>query len=712
MLELELDSGLPVLRSDIQLFEAPMEREGMPSWTLYDPAANKYYKIGWMEFECLGRFKHVKNVGRLIEKVNTETTLAIDLDDIKSLVFFLIFNNLVQSSGDQVAEYFESERKRKKRPWWERVLHSYLFFTLPLFKPRDFLKKTYPFVKPFFTQQFMMLVLCLLFYGIFLSIQRFDELAATFMNYFSFEGAVLFLFSTIIIKFVHEFGHAYAATKYGVPVTTIGIAFIVLYPVLYTETTNAWRMKNRRQRIFISLAGVLAELSLAAIALIMWHYLSPGPLQSLCFMVAVVSMLASIFINFNPLMRFDGYYLFSDIVGVDNLQDRSIAIMKWRLRRFLWGWDDEPPETLSRKSRNMMLSFGIAMCIYRFFLFVGIAIIVYHIFFKPLGLILMLVELAFFIGMPIFREMRVWKGRFDEIWKTGRGRITLGITSFIFVLCLLPVYNRVEIPAVLHASVYNKIYAPVPARIEEILVQSGERVEKGQILFRLSSPEVEFNIQLLEQRLSDLRNIKDSSQATLELAQKRMTLEQEITAAEKELLGYRKIHEQLIIRSNFEGVVKDVELNLQVGQWINTDLQLAYIVNHDDYKLTGYIKEKDASRLLALSSGTFYPEFSPARRYDVQFDRIDHTALDTVFWAELASPFNGSVPAELSAGQLKTLPRYTFYTVDFSFDESVSNARVPDFVARGTIVLNAVPTSLAIILIQKINNYFLQDSES
>lgn len=711
MLNLTQDDPLPALRPDMQLHEAPAEPDGAPAWTLYDPAANKYYKIGWLEFECLSRFSRCQTVSQLLKSVAKETTLEPTEENVKGMIFFLASHNLVQASGDKASAYFESERVKKVRPWWGKILHHYLFFTLPLFKPKAFLNRTFPYVSFFFTRPFMLGVLALLAYGMILSVQRLDEFSTTFMNYLNMEGAVLLLVSTIVVKIVHELAHAYAATKYGVPISVMGIAFMVLYPMLYSETTGAWKMKNRRERLYISLAGVMAELALASVALISWHFLWPGPLQSLCFMIAVVSLVASLLVNLNPLMRFDGYYVFSDIVGVDNLQDRAFSLMKWKIRQWLWGWKDEPPEHLPDHRRHLMLTFGFATCIYRFFLFLGIALLVYHIFFQPLGLVLMLVELAFFIVMPIFREMLVWWGRLPEIAASTRGKIVGACAAVFLVFLCLPVYGRVEIPAVLHAGTYKKLYAPVPAQIEDILVRSGDPIKPGQVLFRLSSPELDYNIKLVSQRLRDLKSIRDSSQATLDLAQKRLTIDEEIKATQKELAGHQAIREQLFIRAAYEGFIRDVDPSLSVGQWVNTDHLLAYVVNDKTYSLSGYVQERDAGRLHSGAEGVFYPEFSPYQRYNVVLGRIDRTSLYNIFWSELASPHNGPVPAERSNnGGLKTLPRYTFYPVDFSLKREDGSLKAPDFVARGTILVDADPGSFIGWIIRKTNSFFMQDS--
>lgn len=705
------DITLPVLRSDVQLNESSPEPEGMPTWTLYDPAANKYYKIGWMEFECLARFSKVQTGKQLVSLLKKETTLDIDYQNVDDLVQFLIKNNLVRATGEGVAEYFESHRGRTDRPLWQRMVHGYLFFTLPLFKPHKFLTRTYPYISFLFTRYFMALVALLLGFGLFLSVQRADEMLTTFMSYLSFEGVVLFVVSTILIKIVHELGHAYTATKYGVPVTTIGIAFIVMYPILYTETTNAWKLESRRDRRYIAAAGLMTEMALASVALIAWHFLSPGILQSLCFMVAVVSLIASIAINLNPLMKFDGYYLFSDTVGIDNLQDRSFAFMKWRLRRILFGWDDPAPEAVSPERRRLFTVFGTAMCIYRFFLYLGIAIMVHHIFFKPLGLILMIVELVFFIGLPIWREMKVWIERAGDVVGNWHGRIVLGLAAALFLIFLMPVNRVVEIPAVLHAESYIRLYAPIAARVDRIEVAQGDTVQKGDTMFKLSSPDLDYNISIISRRLESLQEIRLSSQADPELARKRITIDSEIEKTRKELAGYMEIKSQLEVSAPFSGELKHLDPSLHVGQWVSRDLMLGLLVDSSKVKLSGYIREQDIERLKDSGKAKFYADYSPTETFDVVLKSYDETSIEEIFWAELSSLQNGPIPSERDAGGgIRPLPRYTFYPAEFELGEGAEKNSVPDFVARGTIEISATPQNAFKSLINKGISYFVTES--
>lgn len=708
---LKEDIHLPRLRQDLQLNPAPPE-EGAPTWTLYDPSANKYFKIGWLEFECLSRMNACKMGSGLIARVRAETTLDIDEDDLNALVNFLVIHNLVRADNAFLVNYITEQAAKRDKPWWQRMVHGYLFFVIPLFKSEKFLAATYPYVSFLFTRTFFTGVLLLLGFGIYLSIPRLDELITTFMTYLNAEGVFYLLLTTIVVKVAHEFSHAYMATKYGVPVTTMGIALIVLYPVLYSETTNAWKMMDRKKRSRIAMAGVMAELTLASVALVLWHVLPPGMGQTLCFMVAVVSLVASLVVNCNPLMKFDGYYLFSDLTGFDNLQDRSFQFAKWRLRRWLWGWDDPPPEQLAEERRNILTIFGFATWVYRFFLFLGIAVLVYYIFFKPFGFILMMVEILFFIAFPILRELIVWWKERRRIVQSVRGKSLLSLIVAGVVFSLVPAQGTVEIPAVLHARDYARLFSPAAARVDEIMVSEGRRVKEGDVLFRLYAPDIDYKITRAEQRLATLLMIKEREQTQRALVNKRPTLDADIESAREELQGHKAQKARLDVRAPFDGIVRDLAPFLHADQWISPQDMLAVVVEPQVLALSGYVNERDMPRVKGKPQGWFYADYTPFSRFPVEVKKIEQADSPDIFWPSLASVFGGPLPAERARGGtgLRPLPRYPVYAAEFTLLEDDKNPGLPGFTATGTVVIDAEPVSAVSLLAQRVWSLVMRES--
>lgn len=703
------EQPLPRLRQDLQLNPGPADEDGAPTWTLYDPAANKYYKIGWLEFECVARLDECVTVPELVRRVAAETTLRPDEDQIKSLVLFLMMNNLIMAADPVVSEYIAGESDKRKPPFWKKAVHGYLYFTIPLFKPQRFLDATFPYVSFLFTRQFMTGVLLLLGAGIVMTLGRIDEFFATFMSYFTGEGMVMILITVTIMKVVHELGHAYTATKYGVPVPVMGVAMMVLYPVLYCETSNAWRMQNRKHRMYISMAGVMAEMAVASVALILWHVLPPGMGRSVAFMLAAVSLVSSLFVNLNPFMRFDGYYLMGDLTGIDNLQDRTTGYAKWRIRRILWGWDDPPPEMASPARAKFLEAFGFGLIAYRLVLYVGIALMVYHLFFKPLGLILTIIEVGFFLALPLLREVSVWWRERKRIYSSPRSALVALLLVFGTVYTLTPAQSHIEVPAMLHAQAYNRIFPTVAGQVEQIAVRQGQRVKQGDLLFRITSPSLENEIALAEIKLDAMRQIKGREEADPKLVRKWRTMDEDVAASEQAVKGLLEQRERLTVRAAYDGVIHDLDPALHVGDWINTGYMLAVLVDDTTPVLSGYVAESDHGRVATGSAGWFYPDTTPFMRYPVKLEQLADTDSTDIFWPELASVFGGPLPADMnrSAGQ-PPVSRYTLYSARFVLGDSA--ALLPGYSTRGVIRLEAAPESLLNILTKRAISVFIQES--
>jgi putative peptide zinc metalloprotease protein len=427
-------------------------------------------------------------------------------------------------------------------------------------------------------------------------------------------------------------------------------------------------------------------------------------------MVAIVSMLASLLVNLNPLMKFDGYYLFSDLVGIDNLQDRSFDFAKWRLRKFIWGWDSEKPEIADPQKQKLLIYFGFAVWIYRFFLYLGIAILVYHLFFQPLGLIFMLIELAFFIGLPVWREIKIWSENFGEIMSSFHGKLALFIFACLCLTVFLPIQRKIEIPVTLHPQDYARYYPAISAKVEEINVALGQDVKQGDLLFRLSSDELNKQIRTVQQRLNDLISIRDRSQANLELANQRSMIETEIENTREELKGLQKISDNLVVTANFDGKIKIMDPALKEGQWVNNRFMLALLANNDEQMMSGYIRETDVDKIVNMREGKFYADYSPFKTYRVRLKNIDQATASNIFWKELSSINGGAIPAEQNPdGTISTLPQFTIYPIQFSIDEPLKEDIYPDFIGRGTVVMTGQRQILANALIKKATSIFIRD---
>ena len=214
-----------------------------------------------------------------------------------------------------------------------------------------------------------------------------DAFTATLVDMLSWEGLAAYGLTLAAVKTLHEFGHGVTAKRYGCRVPTMGVAFLVLWPVAYTDTNEVWKLTRRDQRLKVAAAGIATELTIAVWAMLAWVWLPDGPLRAMAFLLATTTWVSTVLINASPFMRFDGYFLLSDFLQMPNLHARAFALARWDLRERLFALGEPAPEHFPAARRGLIL-FAWATWIYRLVLFLGIAALVYHFFIKALGIFL------------------------------------------------------------------------------------------------------------------------------------------------------------------------------------------------------------------------------------------------------------------------------------------------------------------------------------
>jgi len=309
------NESLPALRQELQILPGIREVNGLRTWLIFDPLRHQYYQIDDKSRSILMLW----NLGDASEITKRLHSDSITSDDIKSLLLFLWSNSLTLAPPNNENSYYTEHRSNKKSHWFIRLLHGYISFFVPLFRPEHFLKKTEPLSRVFFSRTWLFIVLIVAVLGIYLTSRQWDQFVHTFMHFFSWQGLLYYALALSFVKIAHELGHAYAATRYGCRVKSIGVAFIVMFPILFTDTTDSWKLTSRKKRLIIGGAGVAVELTLAAFATLIWAISADGPLRSTAFFVATTSWIMSILINTNPLMRFDGYHFLSDFLDLSVL---------------------------------------------------------------------------------------------------------------------------------------------------------------------------------------------------------------------------------------------------------------------------------------------------------------------------------------------------------------------------------------------------------
>ncbi|NIF86048.1 HlyD family efflux transporter periplasmic adaptor subunit [Comamonas sp. Tr-654] len=640
---------LTPLRQELLLHRAPDGHDGSPAWTLEDPGRNQFFEIGWADAEILARWS-LCTPSRVACAVNQDTTLKVTAEDVEALNQFLDQQGLLMSQGAQACERFKREvQARRSSNWLSWAIHHYLFFRIPLLSPDAQLERTLPAIRQIFlNKRFGFATATAALLGLFLVTRQWDAFVHTFLHFFSMEGAMIAGLTLAATKVLHEAGHAYVAKHYGCRVASMGVAFMVMWPVLYTDTSGAWRLASRRQRMAIGAAGMLTETTLAAWATLAWSFLPDGMLRSAAFMLATTTWLLTLAVNLNPLMRFDGYFLLSDALNVPNLQNRAFALGRWQLREYLFRFGDDRPEVFAPWRERVLVGYAYAVWIYRLFLFLGIALLVYHFAFKLLGIALFSIEIVFFVIRPIFTELKTWAQRLrtgDAHWNS-RSAISMALLVALLGAVVLPWRTGIQAPALGRSSEQARLLSPTGAQLERILVQPGQPVRQGQALFELNAPDLVHELQTLRRRIEILHWQRDFQAMRHETAAAVPTAQRELQAAEDRLAVLERQHSQLRLLAPFSGVLVDIANPMTEGEWLGSGEWLGTLAAPESRMVEAYVPESDLKRLKIGSPARFLPENPLLPAWHLKVAEISATATRRLRAVpELASPLGGGIAA-------------------------------------------------------------------
>lgn len=635
--------ALPALREDLTLEAAPRGQDGTPHWHLVDPVRNRYFRLGWLEFELLARWRACSGAGHLCAMVARETALAPEPDDVESLLQFLQANELLRADTGLLRAALQRMAGGRTLSRWQWLLHHYLFFRIPLVRPEAFLARTAGWVAPLFHRALPAWLALLCVVALWRILDQWPAFSQTFLYFFSWQGALWYGLALALAKVVHELAHAYTCRHYGVRVPTMGVAVMLLWPLLYTDTSEAWKLHSRRARLAIGGAGVAAELMLAVAAALAWSVLPDGALKSAAYVLAAVTWISTLAINLNPFMRFDGYYLLMDALDIPNLAERSFAIARWRLRRALLGVDGPMPEPQLASRQGWLCVYAYLTWIYRVVLFAGIAAMVYYFFFKLAGVLLFAVEIIWFVLRPIANEVRAWRSLRPR-WGRRAG-VSAALLALALVVLALPWRSGVRADGYWQAREDSRVFAPGGARLAQILVKEGETVRAGQPLFQLADPQVDSQWRQLQSRIDGLEAQLAGAIGQSSLRDAAPVFERQLAAARAEQLLQGQQRERLTVRAPHAGAVRDLDHGLFAGAWVGPRHVLARVVGGGDSLAYLFVHESQIARVKPGARVRLLERRADPDALEAVVTGVDSTASTALPQAMLASAYAGPIAA-------------------------------------------------------------------
>jgi len=490
------DAALPPLRNDLEVTERHVADR--VEYVLKDPLSNRFFRVGEVEWFVARLLDGRRTAAEVLTRTREQfPATSLDEPAVRRFVRQLALTGMLRLSGRVDLERLLAERKTS---WAARILSlpSRIFYVrLPLVNPDAALTRWLPLIRGVLRPWTAVLCAGLVLAAALLAVWRVDRFAEPQAEFLTPAGLAWLLAALVAVKVVHELAHAAVCKHLGGRVPEMGLVLIVFTPCLYCDVSDAWTMPSRWRRLAVTAAGIAVELVLAAAAMIVFLVTRPGWLHQASFSVMVTASLSTLFFNGNPLLRYDGYYLLSDLIEVPNLRLRAQRYVTGLARRVVFGTPLDEADRPERR-RGLLAAYAVASYLYGWFVLYAILLLVYrHL--EPYGLqtlaaVLIVAAALMQVAMPAWRltralaRMLATRGNTRQFIRPAAIAAATGLA--VGLLLAVPVEDTLTRSCVVRPAEPTEVQAPQAGLVRDVGVKAGQAVTKGQTLLVIENPEL------------------------------------------------------------------------------------------------------------------------------------------------------------------------------------------------------------------------------
>ncbi len=561
---------------------------------LYDPFAHNFYRLRPAAYAFVARLSPDRSVEEVwnecLEQMPEE---APGQGEVIQLLAQLYLSNLLQLDlPPDARQFFERYRKRKQR---ERASYlSYIMFArFPLFDPDDLLNRLKPYVRMVFSWPMFALWLLVVGGGLKVAIDNAGALLDQSQGVLAPGNLFLLYIALIFIKVLHEFGHAFACKRFGGEVHVMGVMLMIFTPIPYVDATASWAFRPRRQRILVACGGMIFELFVAALAAFLWANTGPGALNAVCYNLMFIASVSTLLFNANPLLRYDGYYILSDLLDIPNLSQRATRQLRYWGERLVLGRRNARSEARSRGEAVILGSYGVLSGLYRLVVFGGIILFVSRRFLLA-GIVMATICVVSWIVVPIARYVHylltdpgLERNRLRAI-----GVSALAATAIVLLIGVIPFPSSFSAPGILLSRAMVEVPARSPGFLTAQPVPSTASVMAGDLLVRLEDPEWQH---AYRSELAQREHILAlQRQGLREGGADLSVIAEHLALTEKRLQRLREIRDNLEVRAPANGVWISGELHDLMGLHVEQGGVLGYVLDPAHFEAVAVIPQDEA----------------------------------------------------------------------------------------------------------------------
>lgn len=649
----------PLLRKHVTLVHQTIRGERW--WLLENKENGSSFRVDERAFSIIARFDGVNTTGGLG-------------DDAHILVSQLYQNDLIRFSNENVDEPGLIGRHTKHRQQCGRIsVKNPLAIRIALWDPDQFLNAISSWRKPsFLSDKVVRSVAWLtLIVGVVIAGQQLSTISHYGLaRADSLSSLILLALVYPFVKGIHELAHALQIKKYGGEVHEVGIMLLVFFPVPYVNASASAAFPNKYARIKVAMAGIRAELTLAAIGIIIWSYIGAGLLADVAFSIAVLGGVSTLLFNGNPLLRFDGYFAFSDWLEIPNLASRSRAYCLYLIRRFLLGVDDLVSPVTAHGERYWLASYFLLSGLYRLVILFSIAIFLFQLV-PVVGALLALFACFNQLILPATKATKylVTNPELSTHRPQSIGLILLFSAALCYLLFLVPAPHWTSVPSIVRVPETSIVRAQQSGFVEEILHPAGGLITKGDEILQLANDSLIKERETLIWRINELTARR--ANAMIDSAMQATQHGESITTAQQHLNKVNKEIEQLLIRSSAGGQLDYIHGNDWIGRFVSEGDPIAHVIDDSQRRLIAVVPQGAISDIRSPETTAQLRAFGQTNQsIPAIITRITPSASGELPTAALGSKYGGIITVD-SRDEAGTKALEKFFIIELMPTESI-----------------------------------------
>jgi putative peptide zinc metalloprotease protein len=650
----------PKLRADLRFHARPGDD---PHVVVEDQERGRFYRVGPAEYILLCEFDGRTPINVALERARQiQPDIVLSLPQAAELAGWLVATQLASrpdaDDSRQLMQLVQKEGAAGARAWT-----SLFYLRVPLLAPDRLLSALVPVIGWLFSPLATLLAIAMAAWSLLPLVARWREVIGDLEDLYTPHRQLTLLIVWIVLKVLHELGHGIACKLYGGHVREAGVTFILFAPTAYIDVTSAWRFASPWRRIHVSAAGMYVEVLFAALAALIWQSTSSEVLRQLAADVILAGTISTVLFNLNPLMRFDGYYILSDLLGLQNLYESGRSYVRYWAKRYLLGMAVAAP-LLRPKRASFVRVFGFASLIWYSVVTAG-ALAGLAVVFHGAGLVLAMVGAAWWYVVPAVRLVKwLFLGPAADRPNPVRAAfaLTSGLALVIVILTCAPVSLPATAPAIVEYAPPTVLRTRTPGFVEEIHVTEGQEVSAGQLLFVLRNDELRVELAGLESQLARTEIRAAALRQRLpQSPQDRVAYQALITdiaALSKRVDETRRRNADLEIRATQSGRLVRRRLERLQGEYLHVGDEVVCIGSEDRKQLFVSLAQDDVELIAGDAQVTAY--VPGVGSWPAALDRLDPRATVEPEHEALCAPYGGEIAAERSSGEWRfAAPRFT-----------------------------------------------------